>query len=135
MPKKRNMHPNSLANIIDTRQSHFNEENARDYQKKSVETRLANKERRERLQQIVDDFKALKIDMPPAVDVLRVQLAEAMAGGDNDEISRLASLLAPYETPKLASKDVNITDGLKDKTDEELSALAKEFGIKLEDLH
>ena len=50
-----------------------------------------------------------------------------------DEATRIATLLMPYEKPKLAAQDISISNDVGDKTDEELAALAKEFGLDLEE--
>lgn len=130
MSKKKDMHPNSLANLRPAQQ--ITKENAAEMARKSHAVRRAKAEARRVLEEAIDGFKHLKVDMPPAVDVLRIAMAKAIESGDMDEATRLAIQLAPFETPKLASKEVNITEGLKEKTDEELAQLAKEFGLDLE---
>ena len=42
---------------------------------------------------------------------------------------RLANLLLPYEKPKLASQEVQLSSGVSDASDKELADLAKQMGI------
>ena len=128
---KRGKHPNSLKNLktINT------PEMAEKMRQKGLITRQRKKEEREAMAAAIDAYESLKLDMPPAVEILRIAMAKAMVEEDMDEMTRLATLLAPYETPKLASKEVTVNDGLAEKTDAELAQLAKEFGVNLKDLN
>ena len=131
MADKRGKHPNSLKNLktINT------PEMAEKMRQKGLETRLRKKQEREEMAAAIEAFAHLKLDMPPAVEILRIAMAKAMVEEDMDEMTRLATLLAPYETPKLASKEVTVNDGLADKTDAELAQLAKEFGVNIKDIN
>ena len=118
-------HPNSLKNLVS-----FGE--ARDpeaMRKKGLETRRRNKAEREAMQQAVQAFQDLDIKVPDSETVLKIAMSKAIAAGDMDEATRIAALLMPYEKPKLASQEVAISQGVSDKTDEELEDLAKQMGL------
>lgn len=120
-------HPNSLANL----RSFTDADRANIAREKGLETRRKNKARRDAMQQALAAFKGLsEEEIPTGIDVLRVAMMEAMARDDADEVTRLAAIIAPYETPKLASKEVTVNDNLGDKSDDELAELVREFGLK-----
>ena len=136
---KKPMHPNSLANLRPIKAGDpEGTARANHMREKGLETRRKNKEEREAMQAAVKAFQDLGVDhLPKAVDVLRISMAKAISDGDPDEITRLAALIAPYETPKLASQEVSQTVTYEGKTEEELLALAEELGVDIskEDLH
>ena len=117
-------HPNSLKHL-----QPWTKERAQAAQKKSVEARHRNTAAREAMAEALQIFRKLKIEeIPPAIDVLRINMAKAIQDDDLDEAARMAMALAPYESAKLAAQDINVTSDVSDKTDAELEALLKEFG-------
>ena len=109
-------------------------ERANELREKGLETRRRNKAEREAMKETLELFKSMGTDeVPQGVDVLRIAMAKAIMQEDLDEATRLAALIAPYETPKLAAQEINVTNEVADKSDEELAALAKEFGLDLDD--
>ena len=100
------VHPNSLKNLRP-----FSKEGARAGQKNSVIARKANKEAREALKLTLNDWKALKEeikdDAPAALDVLKIAMTKALSVEDMDEATRLATVLAEFEAPKLQRQDIN----------------------------
>ena len=122
-------HPNSLKEL-----KPWTRERAQAAQKKSVEARARNTAAREAMAEALQIFRKLKIEeIPSAVDVLKINMAKAIQDDDMDEAARMAMALAPYETPKLAAQDINVSSDASDKTDAELAALAKEFGLNLDE--
>jgi hypothetical protein len=113
------VHPNSLKNLRP-----FSKEGARAGQKSSVIARKANKEAREALKLTLNDWKTLrdeiKDDAPAALDVLKIAMAKALSVEDMDEATRLATVLAEFEAPKLQRQDINQVTKTADLTDEEL---------------
>ena len=121
-------HPNSLANLKSWKDSGA----AEAARLKGLETRRRNKEEREAMKHAVAAFKDLgQADLPPAVEVLRIAMTKAIAASDMDEATRLAALIAPYETPKLASQEITQNVTMTEQSDEELASLAKELGVDL----
>ena len=132
------VHPNSLKNLRP-----FSKEGARAGQKNSVIARKANKEAREALKLTLNDWKALKEeitdDAPAALDVLKIALTKALSVEDMDEATRLATVLAEFEAPKLQRQDINQVTKTADLTDEELQEALDEielqFGVEPKNLN
>jgi hypothetical protein len=108
--------------------------NAADMQKKSVASRMANKEARERLKLTAAE---LKVDVDEltqevsAIGVLKLSMLKAVQAEDYEEASRLAAILAEFEQPKLARVDQTNTEITADElSDEELDAKLRELGLK-----
>lgn len=127
MSRNGKMHPNSLKNL-----KPFTREGAREGQKNSVIARKANKEAREALKMSMKDWQELKDDVkedaPSALDVLRVAMMKAISVEDMDEATRLATVLAEFEAPKLQRQDITQVTKTSDLTDEELELALKELG-------
>ena len=122
------VHPNSLKNLRP-----FSKEGARAGQKNSVIARKANKEAREALKLTLNDWKALKEevqeDAPAALDVLKIAMTKALAAEDMDEATRLATVLAEFEAPKLQRQDINQVTQTTDMTDEQLQKALEDLDI------
>ena len=122
------LHPNSLKNLRP-----FTREGARAGQKNSVISRKANKEAREALKLTLNDWKALKDevkdDAPAALDVLKIAMTKALASEDMDEATRLATVLAEFEAPKLQRQDINQVTQTTDMTDEQLQKALEDLDI------
>lgn len=123
------VHPNSLKNLRP-----FSKEGARAGQKNSVIARKANKEAREALKLTLNDWKALKEeiqdDAPAALDVLKIAMTKALSVEDMDEATRLATVLAEFEAPKLQRQDINQITKTADLTDEELQEALDDIEIQ-----
>ena len=132
------VHPNSLKNLRP-----FSKEGARAGQKNSVIARKANKEAREALKVTLNDWKALKEevqdDAPAALDVLKIAMTKALSVEDMDEATRLATVLAEFEAPKLQRQDINQITKTADLTDEELQEalddVELQFGVEPKNLN
>lgn len=122
--------PKSLENLAPT----ITKLNAAEMQRKSVASRLANKEAREKLKLTAAE---LKVDVDEltqdvsAIGVLKLSMLKAVQTEDYEEASRLAAILAEFEQPKLARVDQTNTEISTDElTDEELDAKLRELGLK-----
>ena len=132
------VHPNSLKNLRP-----FSKEGARAGQKNSVIARKANKEAREALKLTLNDWKALKEeikdDAPAALDGLKIAMTKALSVEDMDEATRLATVLAEFEAPKLQRQDINQVTKTADLTDEELQEalddIEIQFGVEPKNLN
>jgi len=124
-----NSHPNSLKNLRP-----FTREGARAGQKNSVIARKANKEAREALKVTVNDWKALREEMkdevPAALDVLKIAMTKALAAEDMDEATRLATVLAEFEAPKLQRQDITQVTQTSDMTDEQLQRALEDMDLE-----
>ena len=129
MSRDGNSHPNSLKNLRP-----FTREGARAGQKNSVIARKANKEAREALKLTLNDWKALKDevkdDAPAALDVLKIAMTKALAVEDMDEATRLATVLAEFEAPKLQRQDITQVTQSSDMTDEQLQKALEEMDLE-----
>ena len=129
MSRDGNSHPNSLKNLRP-----FTREGARAGQKNSVIARKANKEAREALKLTLNDWKALKDevkdDAPAALDVLKIAMTKALAVEDMDEATRLATVLAEFEAPKLQRQDITQVTQTSDMTDEQLQKALEEMDLE-----
>jgi len=123
------VHPNSLKNLRP-----FSKEGARAGQKNSVIARKANKEAREALKLTLNDWKALKEevqdDAPAALDVLKIAMTKALSVEEMDEATRLATVLAEFEAPKLQRQDINQITKTADLTDEELQEALEDIELQ-----
>ena len=123
------LHPNSLKNLRP-----FSKEGARAGQKNSVIARKPNKEAREALKLTLNDWKALKEevqdDAPAALDVLKIAMTKALSVEDMDEATRLATVLAEFEAPKLQRQDINQITKTADLTDEELQEALEDIELQ-----
>ena len=129
MSRGGNSHPNSLKNLRP-----FTREGARAGQKNSVIARKANKEAREALKVTLKDWQALKDevkdDAPAALDVLKIAMTKALAVEDMDEATRLATVLAEFEAPKLQRQDITQVTQTADMTDEQLQNALEEMDLE-----
>ena len=123
------LHPNSLKNLRP-----FTREGARAGQKNSVIARKANKEAREALKVTLKDWQALKDevkdDAPAALDVLKIAMTKALAAEDMDEATRLATVLAEFEAPKLQRQDITQVTQTSDMTDEQLQRALEDMDLE-----
>lgn len=125
-------HPNSLKNLAPS----FTPESAREAQAKSVASRKANKEARERLALTAAELKldieaVMEANDLSAIGVLKLAMVKAISQDDFDTAAELAKTLAEFEKPKLARVDsVNTEVSTDELTDEELDAKLRELGIK-----
>lgn len=127
------MHPKSLKNLTP-----WTREEAQKGQKASVEARMRNKAAREALRISLNDWKVMKDELkgeaPSALDVLRIHMMKAIAANDGDEATRLATVLAEFEAPKLQRQDITQVTKTSDMSDEELAAAVKEMGLDAEEI-
>jgi predicted nucleic acid-binding Zn-ribbon protein len=100
-------------------------EMAEEYRRKGYETRMRNKAIRDEIKDKMEQLaKVMKEDEDAfsALDVLRYNMYEALEDGDKSEATRIAAIIAEYESPKLQRQEVNQTISTTDMSDEELEA-------------
>jgi hypothetical protein len=115
-------HPNSLKQL----RPYMDSDKAKEMQAKGAETRRQNRALREAMKLSASEFKKIRdeiiIEMPSAIDILKVQLIKAMQVNDQDTIERLAIALAEYEQPKLQRIDqTTLTVDAGELSEEELA--------------
>lgn len=117
--KYKNIHPNTLKSLRP-----FTREGAIKGQKASVESRKRNKAAREALKLTAKEWKALGQEfgaqVPPALDVLKIAMTKALSNDDMEEATRLATVLAEFEAPKLQRQDITQVTSTADLSDDEL---------------
>ena len=105
-------------------------EMAETYRLKGLEVRKKNKEKRDLAKQTIMAMKELGEDAPDAIQALNYVLVQAMENNDQDQIIKVASILAEYQAPKLSRQDVTQTNlDVSDLTDEELEQELKSFAL------
>ena len=118
-------HSNSLKNLV--KFGHGKDPN--EAREAGLEVRRKNAKEREAMKLAVAAFKDLSVPMPDSETVLKIAMAKAIAMEDMDEATRLATLLMPYEKPKLASQEVKMETTIEEKSDEELQDMARSLGL------
>ena len=106
---------------------------ARAAQRKSVESRMLNRELRATFKRNAQAFADVLDDIPQldALGVLRLAIHMALQENDYTEAARLSKDLAEYTTAKVNRKDAPKEVGVADLSDEELEAIiAKEYSKK-----
>ena len=124
-----NYNPKSLENL----RPHWDSESAKEAQKKGVEKRKANKEAREKLKLTLEELKLTqdevfaKVDVD-ALSVLKLAMAKALQEDDMDEATRLATIIAEYQAPKLQRVDQTTLEiDTSELTEEELEKKIQEL--------
>jgi len=123
--------PNSLLNLKPV----YSSEKGREMQKKSVESRMANKAKREAMMMTAKEWKKMGTevlnDLPPAIDIMKMRMLQHMSNGEFDEATELAKVIAEYEQPKLQRIDGTTgTFDASEMSDEELEAKLAEIKSK-----
>ena len=124
-----NYNPKSLENL----RPNWDKESAKEAQKKSVEQRRINKEAREKLKLTLEELKLTqdevfdKVDVD-ALSVLKLAMTKAVQADDMDEATRLATIIAEYQAPKLQRVDqTNLELDTSELTEEELEKKIQEL--------
>ena len=115
----------SLANLKTINST----EMAKEYQERGLAKRKENKKRRDLAKENIMAMKELGEEAPNAIEALKYVLTQAMEVNDQEQIIKIASILAEYQAPKLSRQDVtqtNIEAG--DLTDEELQEELDKLG-------
>ena len=111
-------HP-GLKNLVSIKDS----EMADEWRRRGLEVRKKNKEKKELAKQTIIAMKELGDEAPDAIVALNYVLVQAMEENDTDQIIKVASILAEYQSPKLSRQDVTQTNiDAADLSDEELQA-------------
>ena len=103
---------------------------AEEYRLKGLEVRRKNKEKRELAKQAIRAMQEMGEDAPDAIQALNYVLVQAMESNDQEQIVRVASILAEYQAPKLSRQDVTQTNlDVADLSDEELETELQKFTL------
>jgi len=123
--KARNV--NSLANL-----KVITSETAKENQKKSVQSRLANIQAREAFKLSAKNFKAVMDELPEmsSLDVIKMAMLQALQEDNLEDAARYASMLAEYQAPKLQRIEQNTTTRVSDMSDEELQKIISQEGLE-----
>lgn len=125
------VHPNSIKNL----RVITSPEMAREYQKRSTESRMKNTEAirvlTEEFQCSADAVKKVlsQVDIK-AIDVLKMSMMHALNQDNFEDAARYAKEIAEFEMPKLARLEQTNISKVEDLTDEELQKILKEEGLK-----
>ena len=119
---KKKIHPNSLANL----KPRHDKEHMAMMKEKADEARIRNNEMKENMKDVlslVNNLSDSLVDsIPKGLTVMKLAMIKAISADDMVEASRLASIVAEYEQPKLQStENVNTNFDYTDLTDEELA--------------
>jgi len=122
--KARNV--NSLANL-----KVITSETAKENQKKSVQSRLANIQAREAFKLSAKNFKAVMDELPEmsSLDVIKMAMLQSLQEDNLEDAARYASMLAEYQAPKLQRIEQNTTTRVSDMSDEELQKIIAQEGL------
>ena len=72
----------------------------------------------------------MKDEVPAALDVLKIAMIKALAAEDMDEATRLATVLAEFEAPKLQRQDITQVTQTSDMTDEQLQRALEDMDLE-----
>lgn len=119
---KKKIHPNSLANL----KPRHDKEHMAMMKEKADEARIRNNEMKENMKDVlalVNNLSDSLVDsIPKGLTVMKLAMIKAISADDMVEASRLASIVAEYEQPKLQrTENVNTNFDYTDLTDEELA--------------
>jgi hypothetical protein len=119
---KKKIHPNSLANL----KPRHDKEHMAMMKSKADEARIRNNEMKENMKDVlslVNNLSDSLVDsIPKGLTVMKLAMIKAISADDMVEASRLASIVAEYEQPKLQrTENVNTNFDYTDLTDEELA--------------
>lgn len=125
--------PKSLQNLKMKSGPLWTSETAKIMQQKSLEARLANKERRETMKKTLEAWKDVKKELPDVspLDILEMAMMDAVTEGNFEDAARYANMLAPYKAAKLASIEQTIKTDIKQMSDEDLHRLIAAEGLKM----
>ena len=123
--KARNV--NSLANL-----KVITSDTARENQKKSTQSRLANIQAREAFKLSARNFKLVMDELPEmsSLDVIKMAMLQALQEDNLEDAARYASMLAEYQAPKLQRIEQNTTTRVSDMSDEELQKIISKEGLE-----
>lgn len=119
---KKKIHPNSLANL----KPRHDKEHMRRMSEKATEARLKNEALKEQMGDVLklvnNLSESLMDSIPKGLTVMKLAMLKAISADDMVEASRLASIVAEYEQPKLQrTENVNTNFDYTDLTDAELA--------------
>ena len=106
-------------------------EHAKAAQRKSVESRLLNKEFHDRFIRDSKAFSKVLETVPnlSSLDVMRMCIHMALQDNNYEDAARWAKELAEYEKPKLQRVEQIVREDMSELTEEELIQKAKDEGL------
>ena len=118
---KKKIHPNSLANL----KPRHDKEHMAMMSQKATEVRIKNEQMKEQMKDVLNLVNnlsdSLMDSIPKGLTVMKLAMLKSISEDDMVEASRLASIVAEYEQPKLQrSENINTNFDYTDLTDEEL---------------
>jgi len=118
---KKKIHPNSLANL----KPRHDKDHMAMMSQKATEARIKNEQMKEQMKDVLNLVNnlsdSLMDSIPKGLTVMKLAMLKSISEDDMVEASRLASIVAEYEQPKLQrSENVNTNFDYTDLTDEEL---------------
>ena len=98
---------------------------------KTTQSKWANNAAKEVFKVNSKAFIEIMNDLPDIspLDVMKMAIHTAMAEGNFEAAAKYASMLAEYQTPKLARLESTVTTRVQDLTDDELKKIAEEEGL------
>ena len=116
-------HPNSVAAFTKHQSPAWDAEQASAAGKRGGEVMKARAEKRRRIQEKAEELTMLNDELKKtgfnAVDMLRIQMAEAHMGGDEDRVFEIAKVLAEFDAPKMQRIETRIEEVSTDEMTKE----------------
>ncbi len=111
-------------------------ESAKEAQRKSTESRMANYEARQKLKMSMSEWKKYKEELGDVglkgLDVLEILMYKALEAEDHDTAADLANKIAEYQNPKLSRQDVTSVElDATDLSNEELVKRLQDKGLPI----
>ena len=121
-------HPNSKLNLKPA----FTKENARAMQLKGAESKRMKREQAEALKVTAEMYRRLKDEMPDidALSIMQITALKYLDEGNLEDASRILALVAPYQRPKLATIEQQVTTKVDDMSDDELKKIVAQLGAQ-----
>ena len=107
-------HPNSVAAFSKHQSPAWDSERAADAGRRGGEVMKAKAEKRRRIRDKAEELTMLNDELKKsgfnAVDMLRVQMAEAHLTDDDDRVFEIAKVLAEFDAPKMQRIETKIEE-------------------------
>lgn len=120
---KAGKHPNSVKAFQENRADTWTTETATEIGRRGGEVMKARAEKRKRIREKADELTMLNDELKKcdfnAVDMLRLQMAEAHMQEDDDRVFEIAKVLAEFDAPKLARIETKIEEVSTDEMTKE----------------
>ena len=120
--------PSSLANLRPA----FTSSNAREMQARGAESKRLKREQAEALKITAEMYKRLRTEIPDidALGIMQIAALKYLDEGNLEDASRIAALIAPYQSAKLATIEQKVTTNVTEMTDEQLKLIVNQLGAQ-----